>query len=1078
MKEQILVLAIWPLFSSLQLLQQVGSNHCSNNSYVINVMLMNYSDFPSSTESLKLAVEQALERVQNEFQTTGENVTVKAIFHPFSSSLYVSQGCRTSTCEGVELIKTIYEAGTLGCAVIGPACTYATFQMVSLETVLSLPLISVGSFGLSCDYKVNLTRLLTPARKVNGFFYYFWKDSQLPFKTTTWESVYIYKRTETSEACLWYMNALDAGITEFSEKLKFKDILRTPDQLKKTVKNPNRKSNVIIMCGSPEDVRTDLGTEKVDNDIVIILIDLFNNTYFRKNSSADYMQNVLVLTLPPANYSYNTVIKDYRETEDDILMEDDFLAGYFNAVLLFGHILKKFVISQSPVSPLGLINEFRNTTFEGVLGPVTLDEFGDVDTNLTLLYTSQTAKHFKPLLYFNTHNNKTCKATNSPDFIWKNHKLPSDTPGTGPHVLTIAVFTLTGIVILVLIISLMILRKYRRDNERRWKKWSHIPPEEILPLETSETSHVSLKIDEDKRRDTSQRLRQGKYDKKVVILKDLKNSDGNFSEKQKMELNKLLQVDYYNLTKFYGTVKIDTMIFGVIEYCERGSLRDVLNDKISYPDGTFMDWEFKISVMYDIAKGMSYLHSSKTEVHGRLKSTNCVVDNRMVVKITDFGCNSILPPRKDLWTAPEHLRHADVSQKGDVYSYGIIAQEIILRRETFYTRHCRDNREKLYRVESGKGVKPFRPDLILETVGERQMEVYTLVKSCWEEDPEKRPDFKKIESTLAKIFSNFHGQTNESYMDTLIRRLQLYSRNLEHLVEERTELYKAERDRADRLNFMLLPRIHIIDILVLVILVILVLRIFGIVKLSCYIITIFKGISVIRVLILFKKKVKIFLLTHLKKILIFFPQVETIGDAYMVVSGLPKRNGNRHAVDISMMALDILSFMGSFELRHLPGLPVWIRIGIHSGPCAAGVVGIKMPRYCLFGDTVNTASRMESTGLPLRIHVNGSTINILKRTDCQFQYEVRGETYLKGRGTEVTYWLTGTEDKKYNLPTPPSVENQQRLQDDLAEMITNSLQKRENEGSKARELSRVPSYRSGTLEYLQLVSTENFTTYV
>lgn len=48
----------------------------------------------------------------------------------------------------------------------------------------------------------------------------------------------------------------------------------------------------------------------------------------------------------------------------------------------------------------------------------------------------------------------------------------------------------------------------------------------------------------------------------------------------------------------------------------------------------------------------------------------------------------------DLWTAPEHLRHADVSQKGDVYSYGIIAQEIILRRETFYTRHCRDNKGK------------------------------------------------------------------------------------------------------------------------------------------------------------------------------------------------------------------------------------------------------------------------------------------------------------------------------------------------------------------------------------------------
>lgn len=60
-------------------------------------------------------------------------------------------------------------------------------------------------------------------------------------------------------------------------------------------------------------------------------------------------------------------------------------------------------------------------------------------------------------------------------------------------------------------------------------------------------------------------------------------------------------------------------------------------------------------------------------------------------------------------------------------------------------------------------------------------------------------------------------------------------------------------------------------------------------------------------------------------------QVETIGDAYMVASGLPRRNGNRHAVDICRMALDILAFMGTFQLRHLPGIPVWIRIGVHSG---------------------------------------------------------------------------------------------------------------------------------------------------
>lgn len=61
------------------------------------------------------------------------------------------------------------------------------------------------------------------------------------------------------------------------------------------------------------------------------------------------------------------------------------------------------------------------------------------------------------------------------------------------------------------------------------------------------------------------------------------------------------------------------------------------------------------------------------------------------------------------------------------------------------------------------------------------------------------------------------------------------------------------------------------------------------------------------------------------------PQVETIGDAYMVASGLPQRNGQRHAAEIANMALDILSAVGSFHMRHMPEVPVRIRIGLHSG---------------------------------------------------------------------------------------------------------------------------------------------------
>ena len=129
-------------------------------------------------------------------------------------------------------------------------------------------------------------------------------------------------------------------------------------------------------------------------------------------------------------------------------------------------------------------------------------------------------------------------------------------------------------------------------------------------------------------------------------------------------------------------------------------------------------------------------------------------------------------------------------------------------------------------------------------------------------------------------------------------------------------------------------------------------------------------------------------------------KIKTVGDAYLAVAGLPTPDLH-HAENIVGAAIEIVRFMNE-RFASTSGNTFKIRIGIHSGPVVAGIVGVKKFAYDIWGDTVNTAARMEQNSEPGKINISGTTYELVKD---HFRFIYRGEIDAKGKGQMKMYYV-------------------------------------------------------------------------
>uniref|UniRef100_A0AC35TVC9 Guanylate cyclase n=1 Tax=Rhabditophanes sp. KR3021 TaxID=114890 RepID=A0AC35TVC9_9BILA len=364
-------------------------------------------------------------------------------------------------------------------------------------------------------------------------------------------------------------------------------------------------------------------------------------------------------------------------------------------------------------------------------------------------------------------------------------------------------------------------------------------------------------------------------------------------------------------------------------------------------------------------------------------------------------------------------------QLADAYSAGIIFFEILYRTKVF--EGDRDDLKGLVDVLSGKYYKQTKTPQIPYIEGngkENHPAVVSILQQCFDKDPSMRPSIKKIKKIFHSVL-----KMKGNLVDSVIAMMDKYANDLEKTVKERTKMLEDVQLRVDKLLSHMLPK-EIAESL----------KMGQTVEPRVFrsATVLFCDICSFNLICTESNPIQIVaflntLFTAYDQILAKFDayKVETQEDCMLVVSGVPKENGTNNVSIIASIALAMRNFLFSYTLLHMPKHTLEGRWGINSGSVAAGIIGLKSPRYCLFGDTVNMSSRMESTSKAGKIQMTIESRNLLKSRKDSFITKKRGTVSVKGKGDWSTYWLiSSTSNDKPSTEDDHNDESDKAMSDD------------------------------------------------